>query len=242
MSPPKPSRLARHLKSRKKFWQIKTATENRPDCEFRALSGYDDLEIIPQHFHDDTPKDAVYPVITDDQKTFSIEEDALHGTAAEQGSRYRLRLKDTELDCQALADLRATTNKQGAVAASNYFEQVLKTFHELRPKVLQSRERMEQIMADSPANEFSRAYREGYLDSEQGESAHDQACQYAVEHCLRHGATEQQVMLFVEKQAPMSVWEDTSVYAMRILREARQDLASRGLRQFIHENREGHRR
>ena len=55
-----------------------------------------------------------YPVIADDMDLLYIEEDYRQGVAADQNARYRLVLKDEEMDCKALQhcmDMGATQSQ-----------------------------------------------------------------------------------------------------------------------------------
>lgn len=81
------------------------------------------MELIPPGFHDETdPKLDAYPVIADDMDLLYIEEDYRQGVAADQNARYRLVLKDGEMDCKALGEIASICPVDGALSSSNDFE------------------------------------------------------------------------------------------------------------------------
>ena len=162
---------------------------------------YDDVELIPPGFHDETdPKLDAYPVIADDMDLLYIEEDYRQGVAADQNARYRLVLKDGEMDCKALGVIASTCPVDGALSSSNDFEAIYGKAMEMLPKMRQARERLDAMYqtaetihtaSSDMANQFMQVYWEAYNSPNMtNKDDHEAACCKAIRHCMDKGATQ----------------------------------------------------
>ena len=198
---------------------------------------YDDVELIPPGFHDetDTKLDA-YPVIADDMDLLYIEEDYRQGVAADQNARYRLVLKDGEMDCKALGEIASICPVDGALSSSNDFEAIYGKAMEMLPKMRQARERLDAMYqtaetihtaSSDMANQFMQVYWETYNSPNMtNKDDHEAACCKAIRHCMNKGATQSQILKLVDTKAPMAVWEKEGQYAIRTVGEVNRERQS----------------
>ena len=224
------------LMSKGKFWQCMEAKEERPTCTVRpspttftnAKLGklYDDVEIIPHGFHDETePTTDTYPVIADDSNFLYIEEDFKTGRAASENARYRLVLKDAEMDCKALGEIASTYPVQCALCSSNDFDTVYTKAKELLPVMKEAKERLDAMYetavtirtaSSNIANQFMQVYWNAYNSPNMTiKDDHEAACRKAIGYCMDNGATKGELLKLVDTKAPMAVWEQNGIYAIR---------------------------
>ena len=210
------------LMSKGKFWQCMEAKEERPTCKVcPSPIAYDDVEIIPHGFHDETePATDTYPVIADDSNLLYIEEDFKNGRAASENARYRLVLKDAEMDCKALGEIAGTCPIQGALCSSNDFDTVFNKAKELLPIMTEAKERLDAMYetavtirtaSSNMTNRFMQVYWNAYNSPNMtAKDDHEAACCKAIGYCLDSGATKSEVLKLVDTKAPMAVWEKPS--------------------------------
>ena len=196
---------------------------------------YDDVELIPPGFHDETdPKLDAYPVIADDMDLLYIEEDYRQGVAADQNARYRLVLKDGEMECKALEEIASTCPVSGALSSSNDFEAIYGKAMEMLPKMRQARERLDAMYetaeticttSSDMASQFMQIYWEAYNSPNMtNKDDHEAACCKAIRHCMDKGATQSQILKLVDSKAPMAVWEKEGQYAIRTVGEVNREM------------------
>ena len=235
------------LMSKGKFWQCMEAKEERPTCmvcpspttfhQTKQGKAYDDVEIIPHGFHDDAaPATDTYPVIADDNNLLYIEEDFKTGRAASENARYRLVLKDGELDCKALGEIARTCPIQGALCSSNDFDTVFNKAKELLPVMKEAKERLDAMYetavtirtaSSNMTNQFMQVYWNAYNSPNMTDKDdHEAACCKAIGYCLDSGATKSEVMKLVDTKAPMAVWEMEGKYAIKTVGEVNRERQS----------------
>lgn len=233
------------LLSKERFWQCMRAKEEWPSftvmpsptdfAHNKSAERYDDVEIIPPGFHDETePSTDTYPVIADDDDFLYIEEDYWHKKSADIHARYRLVLKDAEMSCKALGDLASTCPVNGALASSNRFDEVHKKAKELLPKMKEARERLDTMYetavtirtaSSNMTNQFMQVYWNAYNSPNMTDKDdHEAACCQAIRHCMDMGATQSEVLKLVDTKAPMAVWEKDGQYAIRTVAEVNREI------------------
>ncbi len=232
------------LMSKGKFWQCKDAKEERPTCTVQPSPTtftsskvgkfYDDVEIIPHGFHDETePTTDNYPVIADDSNFLYIEEDFKNGRAASENARYRLVLKDAEMDCKALGEIASTCPVQGALCSSNDFDAVHAKAKELLPMMKEAKERLDAMYetavtirtaSSNMTNQFMQVYWNAYNSPNMtSKDDHEAACRKAIDYCIDSGATKGELLKLVDSKAPMAVWERGGKYAIRTVGEVNRE-------------------
>lgn len=232
------------LLSKERFWQCMRAKEEWPSYTVMpsptdfvhnsAADRYDDVEIIPPGFHDETePSTDTYPVIADDDDFLYIEEDYWHKKSADINARYRLVLKDAEMSCKALGDMASTCPVNGALASSNRFDEVHKKAKELLPKMKEARDRLDAMYetavtistaSSNMTNQFMQVYWNAYNSPNMTDKDdHEAACCKAIAFCMDNGATQSEVLKLVDTKAPMAVWEKDGQYAVRVVGEVNRE-------------------
>jgi len=200
----------------------------------RNAKPYDDAAIIPCGFHDETePTTDAYPVIADDNDLLYIEEDFKAGQAARENARYRLVLKDGEMDCKALGAIAEKCPVQGALCSSNDFDTVFDKAKELLPVMKEAKERLDAMYetavtirtaSSNLTNQFMQVYWGAYNGPNMTDKDdHEAACCQAIRHCMDMGATQSQILKLVDTKAPMAVWEKDGKYAIRTVGEVNRE-------------------
>lgn len=232
------------LMSKSKFWQCMEAKEKWPTCKIipspvsfghaNSSNRYNDVEIIPHGFHDETePAMDEYPVIADDSDLLYIEEDHKEGRAASENARYRLVLKDRDMNCTALGEKAKNCPIQGALYSSNDFDAVYAKAMELLPMMREAKERLEAMYetavtirtaSSHMANQFMQVYWNAYNRSNMtNKDDHEAACCKAIRYCMDKGATKKEVLRIVDTKAPMAAWEKDGKYAVRMVGEVKRE-------------------
>lgn len=192
------------------------------------------MELIPTGFHDETePTIDAYPVIADDNDLLYIEEDFKAGQAAKENARYRLVLKDGEMDCKALGAIAEKCPVQGALCSSNDFDTVFDKAKELLPVMKEAKERLDAMYetavtirtaSSNLTNQFMQVYWGAYNGPNMTDKDdHEAACCQAIRHCMDMGATQSQILKLVDTKAPMAVWEKDGKYAIRTVGEVNRE-------------------
>ena len=205
-----------------------------PDQTSNTAKPYDDVELIPPGFHDETePTVDAYPVIADDNDLLYIEENFKAGQAAKENARYRLVLKDGEMACKALGEIAEKCPVQGALCSSNDFDTVHAKAKELLPVMKEAKDRLEAMyetamgkytVTSSLTNQFMQVYWNVYnIPNMTDKDDHDAACCKAIAYCLDNGATKSEILKLVDTKAPMAVWEKYGQYAIMIVGEVNRE-------------------